>query len=880
MGASEVLAAPAPAGRSAAGAVGIARALMFLSGFAGLGYQIVWTGQCAQWLGHESAALLAVIAAFFGGLALGARALAGRIERSARPGRWYAACEGLIAAWALVLAFGLAPAGGFLLELIGPQPSIAWHWAVAFVGTFLLLLPATVAMGATLPAMERVLASAVPGAQIAGLYAANTAGAVLGVLATAYLLVPAIGLTATALGAALTNGLCALIARVWLDRPRPPGAVAAHQAGRTPWQGLLFATGLLGIGYEVLVVRVLSQVAENTVFTFANLLAVYLVGTALGAALYARWQAGTAQVDEATARTRLFQALAVACLLGLLALSVAPSLRGGLLEGLRPALGGVAAALMAEALLAATAFALPTIAMGALFSHLARASRADGLDLGRALAANTLGAALAPLLVGVLLMPAVGTRAGLLVMIVGYLLLVPRTAWRRPTQGLAVTALAAAALAAPGLQLVDVPPGGRLVDYQEGIAASVSVIEDGREVQTLHINNRQQEGSSVTRYADGRQALLPMLLHGDAPRQVLFLGLGTGVTAAVAATEPTRTVTAVELLPGVIDAARGFRAATGTEAGGAHLNVVQADARRFLRVGSGRYDVIVADNFHPARSGSGLLYTVEHFEAARARLAEGGLFCQWLPLHQLDLDTLRSIVRSYQAAFPRAIAVLATHSLETPVVGLVGRAGDAPLDAAAVHAALSRPGAVDPRDYGFDDVFAVLGMVIADPAALRRFATEAPLNTDDRPVVVYRAPRATYAPEENPAQRVDSLLSQLDAASAEVLANAPAGGDGRLEAYWQARDRFILLGRGVRPSADVRQMLAQVEAPLLAVLQISPDFRPAYDPLLRMAQALAGIDRTAARRLMVALDQRAPARPEARVLLQRLAEMPVGTEVR
>src|SRR5688500_1930291 len=137
----------------------LACALRVASGFAGLAYQIVWTQQSTAWLGHESAAVLAVVAAFFGGLALGALALGSRIERSARPERWYAGCELAIGAWSIVLALLLEPASGALLTLIGPQPAPLWHWSVAFFGTFLLLLPATLAMGATLPAMERVLAT-------------------------------------------------------------------------------------------------------------------------------------------------------------------------------------------------------------------------------------------------------------------------------------------------------------------------------------------------------------------------------------------------------------------------------------------------------------------------------------------------------------------------------------------------------------------------------------------------------------------------------------------------------------------------------------------------------------------------------------------------
>ena len=280
--------------------------LMLASGFAGLGYQVVWTQQCALWLGHESAAVLAVVAAFFGGLALGALALGPRIERSLYPVRWYAGCELLIASWSLALALLLPQASGGLLDLTGAQPSPAWQWTVAFFGTFILLLPATAAMGATLPAMERAMAPLrLPGRSIAALYAGNTGGAVLGVLASAFWLVPELGLARTAGLCAVLNLLCAGVALWAFSQPAGTAAAAGGpdtgSAAQPPAQARrnalarLAATGLLGIGYEVVVVRVLSQVTEDTVYTFALLLAVYLVGSALGAAAYQRWRPGAPQ---------------------------------------------------------------------------------------------------------------------------------------------------------------------------------------------------------------------------------------------------------------------------------------------------------------------------------------------------------------------------------------------------------------------------------------------------------------------------------------------------------------------------------------------------------------------------------------------------------
>ena len=137
-----------------------------------------------------------------------------------------------------------------------------------------------------------------------------------------------------------------------------------------------------------------------------------------------------------------------------------------------------------------------------------------------------------------------------------------------------------------------------------------------------------------------------------------------------------------------------------------------------MRSARGRYDVIIADNFHPARSGSAALYTREHFAAVRERLGERGLFCQWLPLHQLDLDTTRSIVATYLTQFPRAWAVLATNSLETPVLGLIARRDDGLVELPAIRAALEAR-ATSARAVDLGDDLALLGSFIAGPSSLR-----------------------------------------------------------------------------------------------------------------------------------------------------------------
>jgi spermidine synthase len=522
--------------------------------------------------------------------------------------------------------------------------------------------------------------------------------------------------------------------------------------------------------------------------------------------------------------------------------------------------------------------------MGALFSELCGEAKRRGVSLGAALASNTSGAALAPALFGVWLVPVLGSKGALLSVVAGYFALVPPRAWlstHRFRAAAAALALGVGALvwAAP-FAAARVPEGGRLIRFEEGVGAAVSVLEDASGVQTLHINGRAQEGSNATLLADARQAWLPLLLVPEA-RRALFLGLGTGVTAGAAAWDAELHVDVVELLPEVVAASASFAAVLGSPLA---PRVIVSDARRYVRAQGPRYDVVVADLFHPARSGAGALYSVEHFAAVRGRLAPGGVFCQWLPLHQLDSSTLRSIVQSFLRVYPEANALLATHSLDTPVLGLVAWPGRAGVSRSALRDRLARlEHAARLPALHLEDELAVLGSFVAGPRALQQFAAEAPLNTDDRPVVARRAPYATYAPELAPHERLLELLRLVQVAPGDVLAPADPEDrafDARLGAYWAARDRFIALGATVQPSSGARQMLAQVGAPLLAILRASPDFRPAYDPLLNLARALAASDPALAQGLLSELASAQPARPDALSWLERLANGPAAARLR
>ena len=833
-------------------------AIFFLSGAAGLGYEIAWMRMWSVGLGHEVPAMLAVVAAFFGGLAAGAFLLDGAVSRSARPGRWYVVLEVAMGLWALA-TIALIPWGNDLVaRLTGVLPSGLRHWGLAFAVPLLVLLPATAAMGATLPAMDRFVSRLRgSGRSVGGLYAANTLGAVGGTLGSAFVTIPRLGLTNTVLLFAALNLVAAVGAALCGGGREQQRSEVLYELESVPsaarLHAVLFGTGLLGIGYELLGVRVIGQVLENTVYSFACALGVYLVGTAAGAALY-QCSAPRAAFDRVLAA--LLQAVSISCLVGVLAMAHARDV-----YDLVAAEPGFGRAVAAELALAAVVFLVPSTCMGATFAHLAQGARRVGGGVGRALAVNTLGGAAAPLLFGVLLLPSIGPKWTLIGVALCYALLRP---WKSPAALWPTAAALVAVLALqPDLRLVRPPAGGSVVVHRDGVMAGVAVVSDARGARYLKVNDRFQMGSNRGGFAARRSGHLPLLLH-PRPERALFLGLGAGTTFHAAGWHPGLAATCVELLPEVVELRPHFFTAED-RFDPQRESVVCADARRYVRASGGSYDVIVADLFHPARDGSGSLYTREHFEAIRARLAPGGLFCQLLPLYQLDPETLRVIVRTFLDVFGHAAGFLSDFNVRQPVLGLVGRL--APFSyGPAWYAERVRDedlgGALE--RVALRNTYQVLGCFAADRAALSDFAGEGPLNLDDRPLVTYLAPRQVYARSDPTQENLRALVDLPTDASALVDTRAAGGPDlaRRLERYWTARDHYLTAELAETPERRLESLQASLAA--------STDFATSYHVLLQDVENEARVQPELARQLLDLLIETHPQRAQARAVRARI----------
>lgn len=872
------------------------------SGAAALGYEIVWTRLCTPMLGSEILGVLATLAGFFGGMAAGAALLHRRAVAAADPIALLVRLELAAAAFAVVAPHLLHAAAAVVPRWLGPSVgdgggAASLAAAIAVAGA--LMLPGTICLGATMAAAVEARRRVCDGDDAPGLgrlYAANTAGAVVGVLGTVYVVLPSLGLALGAAALAGLGALAAVLARRWgaahpaVRHPRAAADEPAIDASRDPDPEigeplpllvLLLGAGIAGVGLEVIGTLVLSQAFENTIYTFADVLAVYLAGTAIGAWLYASIGAKLTKGRPATAAAAMVVALGLATVFAAIAVAGAPDV----LAAIAPEHASARRHVLAELAVAALVFGPPTILMGALFSHTIALVAPRGI--GRAYAVNTLGGAIAPFVFGVWAPGALGYRDAFVAVTYAYLLVFGAFTWYRrfrPVQQLVAigAVIAATTLAPKRLVLTDPDPGWTTIAEHQSPLGLVLVSERVPEAQTrraatperrLQIGRHFRMGGRAA-FGERRMGQIPLVLHGQA-RRALFLGVGTGSTLGAVVSHPELTaIDAVELVGAVIDELDQFAAINAGVHEDPRVTFHRADARRFVAASEDAYDVVVADLFHPGIDGAGSLYAREHFAAIDRRLAPGGLFAQWLPLHQLDGDTLRTIVCAYTDVFPQAHAWLGLYNVRVPALALVARADGAPLiiDAAALGKTLE--GSVyaealmkDRRD--------LLGARLVGPDGLAKLCDGGPINSDLHPWVTLWAPTVAY---EGLAHHGADNLARLLAHREPLPADALVGVDDPRAlaaevAHFQDALAELLAG-------EMERDLAGWDAPIpaaaidhyLASFAAAPAFVPAHGQLLQIAMR-SGDE---AERILPAMIEAAPDRRDLweswRRHLQRLQD--------
>lgn len=713
-------------------------ALFALSGGTALVYQVMWLRSFGLVFGSTTRSASVVLAAFFFGMAIGnhvgGRFAYGRVAAL----RAYGAAELLVAAGALlVLAWlDLYRAAYPMLyrsEWLGPAGLRALQLLLAF----LALAPPCIAMGATLPLMARavIAGSGDLGRRVAAIYSVNTLGATAGALLSGFVLPVWLGTRGSVYAAVAANAAIgvAALALAWVWRPLPvplePGppapAAEARRGGRSPVVWVAAASGFGTLALEVLYTRLLVNALDASVYSFALVLATFLVSLALGSAL------ASALVERAGSPWRL---VAWAAVPTAAAVALSPAAFERLWHGQAEATSPLGE-LLREAALAVGVMAPAALFAGvilpACWRVLAREADAAGRSIGDLTGVNTLAAVAGSLAAGFVLIPRVGVGGGFAAVSLLYagvgLVAFARIGGARSRVAAAGLAAASVALLFSGVWRV-VPlalaPGEVLVSFHEGESGNVAVTRRG-DVLSLRLDDSYVLGTSRGARIHRSQGRLGLRLHGS-PRDVAFIGLATGMSvSAIRGFPSVERAVAMELVPGVREAARAFDTANLGILDDPRVVVLVADGRNHLYGSPERYDVVVGDLFVPWHRGTGYLYTAEHFRIVKERLREGGVFVQWLQLNQLSLEELRSLVGTFADVFEDSELWLNTIQQRRPLIALVGRA--TPRDARARARDVSR----------------LSGMQrVCEGPALRRFAAGAPRNTDDRPVIEFSAARS------------------------------------------------------------------------------------------------------------------------------------------
>ncbi len=757
--------------RTDAGSTG--RFLLFasflLTGATALVFEVVWTRLLLLSLGATAVAVGAVLGAFMAGMAVGAF-LAGRpFVARLDPILAYALLEG----WAGV--YGLATP--FLLRLGEAQsPPVQFGVAIA------LLMPATIGMGASLPILARALGrgSLWIAVDVGRLYAANTAGAVLGPLAAVFWLFPQIGLLRTLHVASAVDVLVCLVlvasrrhAFAPWSAPEATSVARTGPASQTLEQGdalllvALTVSGAVAMVYEVAWTRVLSLAFASSVYGVTLMLSAFLAGLAGGSA----W-ASTAL--RRAARPASFRT--VAWLLAGAALAAWLSLPvGHALPRLFLALHGSAMAqgttLFSTQFVMAALLMLPSaLCLGALLPVAASVPRPERHEVGerisRLYTANLVGSATGAILASAVLLGHYGISVT--VRLASAVALATALGLLVRTRGLSGRQAVAAATSL--LLLLAVSPGGRemakgigfytaaeyqeydaaglrrvldahqLLYYRDGPTATVAVHEVGG-YRLLKINGKTDASNGPgDMQTQVLLAHLPLMAR-DAKR-VAVVGWGSGVTAGAALSYAVDGVDAFEIEPAVVEASAHFEEESGDPLEDPRLRLVVGDARARLRRSPESYDVIISEPSNPWITGIANLFTQEYFRIIDSRLSPDGVVCQWFHLYGMSEEAAQSLVATFASVFPEQLLFRLSSGRDVLLLG-----SHRPL-----RFSLPRMRRVfeDPTrsevlgSIGLHYPFDLLVGLSLDTSGCADFSRGAPLNTDDNMRLELSAPRTLY----------------------------------------------------------------------------------------------------------------------------------------
>jgi len=735
-------------------------ALFVGSGAAALIYEVVWFQMLQLSLGSSAVSMGVLLGVFMGGMGLGSWMFPKRVDKKHHPLKVYAYLELGIGLCGLLVLLIVPLLGGVYTAIAGTgQFSVFLRGLVAAM----ILLPPTLMMGATLPAIARYVETTPKGVSWMGFfYGGNIAGAVIGTLLAGFYLLRVYDMVTATIVAVVFNvavaGLALVLAR---SAHYEPAGVSVKDPVIEPRARVVYIaialSGLTALASQVIWARALSLLIGATVYTFSLILAVFLVGLGIGSSLGSS-MAGSLKhprVALGWVQMLLCVALAYAAYMTTASMPFWP---------INPSISSDPMFNFQLDLMRAAFVVLPGAILWGMSFPLALASVAEkGQDparlVGGVYAANTAGAIVGALLASLLAIALIGSQNAQMVLIglsaVSGLILLASHA-DETGQGksqLASMAVLVAVTAGAGLLARSVPPmPGLLVAYGryaatwvgqneiiytgEGMTASVAVSRTPNGVLNYHNAGKVQASSEPQDMRLQRMLGHMTTLIPDNPRTVVVIGCGAGVTAGAVAIDPVLTqVTIAEIEPLVPKVVSTYFSEHNFDViRNPKVRVHLDDARHFLLTTKEKFDAITSDPLDPWVKGAATLYTREFFDVVKSRLNPGGVVTLFVQLYESSDEAVKSEIATFLESFPNGVVFANTINGQGYDLVLVGQLDPKPIDVDRVQARLSDPAnaaiAQSLAEIGIYSAVDLFGTYGGRKDDMGRWLTGAQINTD------------------------------------------------------------------------------------------------------------------------------------------------------
>ncbi len=777
-------------------------ALLTLSGACALVYEVTWARYFALFLGHTTLAHMCVLCAFMGGLALGSILIGRMTTGFRRPLAVYGLLEILVGLYAVFSPGILGLARSAMLAVgSGLEPGApAWLGLKLIISTATLIFP-TVLMGGTFPVLMQFFrpSSSSAADKSEWLYAVNCFGGVSGALLAGFVLIPSLGSKATLLWTGFANigfGFGArLLARSAADQiVQETASGGKHDRSRHPLAIPIYIaiglSGLVSMVYELVWIRIFAVTLGSSTYSFTLMLAAFITGITLGSLTVGivPWFRRNPLVGFAIAEI----AIALTVVLGIPLYERLPFYFWRWSYLLNRVPESYILLNLCKYSLCFMIMLLPTFFFGMTLplaiKSIARRDERIGRDSGFVYGANTAGTLIGSLLTGLVLIRVLGLRhsieAGLIVnLLVGVLLLLMSNHSRkRPIAGFSFAAVILLVILIPAwhplsfaegtFRQINQPPPNwseyiksceerELHFYLESDDGTVAItgFRGGSEL-SLFINGKADASSYSDLCTQVLLGQLPMFFKPDA-RDVLVVGLGSGVSANSILTHPGTRVDGIEISPAVVEAARFFKEHNGGVHDNERFNLIIEDARAYVAVTRKKYDVVASEPTNPWIAGVGNLFSKEYYREVDKILKPGGIMAQWVQRYDLSDELLTTILRTVLSVFPYA------YVFDVQPSDYVVIASREPVDPdfAAMEKKFGIPAVKkDLERVSVRSVIDILGRQAFAPAKVRTMVqSEETVNTDDHPILEFQGPKAEYLHSSCPEfTKADQRLSSGD----------------------------------------------------------------------------------------------------------------------